>query len=145
MHRFMVRFWALVIYSDTTPTRFALTCTASLWASFLWLPGDSFERPIYQYMVAIAGDAAEMKWAALWTVYAIGIGWRTFASRPRPKLALVINCVGTMLFTASAIAMLEVKLLPAPAAIAADLIMAMASLWVLFRTAINSDTGWRAD
>lgn len=142
---FLGRFWALIAYSDTTPVRFLLAMAASLWAIFLYFPGDTFQRPVYRYMIAMAGDYAEFKWSILWTLHACGMWWRIFATDYRPIASLVINILGVVLFTSSALAILLTLTYPFPAAIATEVSCAFASAWVLVRTHINSEKGWRRD
>ena len=145
MTTFLRRLWSLIAYSDTTPTRFMLALTASTWAFLLAWPGDTFDRPVYRYMLAIAGDHAEIKWCVLWAIHATGMWWRIFSGRPRPYWALAIHSLGVILFSCAAIAIFLTLTHPLPAAAAPDFIMAIASFWVLVRTHINSEPGWRND
>lgn len=142
--------WALIVYSDTTPTRFMLALAATYWTVFLCLPGETMGRPVYVYMASVArglfpfGDP-DLTWAAFWAVHATGMWWRTFSSVPRPAMALAINSLGVLLFTTACIAITMTLTFPFPAAVAPDVVLAMASCWVLVRTSINSDSGWRVD
>jgi hypothetical protein len=139
---FFARIWSLVAYSDTTPTRFMLAIAASSWSLMLALPGDTFERPVYRYMALVGPEWA---WAWLWGFHAAGMWWRTFSDKPRPIAALLINMLGVMLFTSSAISIFLSLTYPLPAAVAADVVFALAAFWVLIRTHVNNASGWRID
>lgn len=139
------RLWSLVAYSDTTPTRFMLAFAASLWAMLLYLPGDTFSRPVYRLMAELAGENAELKWAALWTVHAVGMWWRVVAKKPRPYIAFCINSLGVLLFSGAAYSIFFTLTFPLPAAIAPDIVLALAAFWVMVRTSVNSEQGWRGD
>lgn len=141
----LVRLWALIAYSDTTPTRFMLALSASAWAIMLAWPGNTFERPAYRYMADLGGQYAEAKWCLLWALHATGMWWRLFTATPRPMWSLIIHSLGLLLFSTSAIAIFLTLTYPIPAAIASDIAMALAAAWVLVRTHINSEPGWRND
>lgn len=145
LRRFTCRIWALIAYSDTTPTRFMLALAATAWAVLLLAPGDTMTRPVYRYMADLAGSDAELKWAALWVLHATGMWWRTFSTVPRPRIALAINSLGLGLFGGAAISIYATLTYPIPAAVAPDVVLALAALWVLARTGINGETGWRVD
>lgn len=141
----MKRLWSLIAYSDTTPTRFMLALAATSWCILLAVPGDTFDRPVYKYMALVAGDHAEAKWCIFWGLHSAGMWWRTFSARPSLYWALAINSLGLALFGSAAISILTALTYPLPAAVAADFVMAAAAFWVLVRTHINSEHGWRID
>lgn len=138
----LTRVWSLILYSDTTPTRFMLAIAATFWCVLLAYPGHTFDRPVYLYMSRVA---PEWMWSVVWGFHAVGMWWRTFSSVQHPVAALIINSLGVMLFTMAAISIFLTLTLPVPAAIAADLVFAVASFWVLIRTHINNGDGWRID
>jgi hypothetical protein len=142
---FAHRFWSLVAYSDTTPTRFMLALAATGWALLLIWPGDTFERPVYRFMKMIGGDNAEAKWCIAWAAHAGGMWWRIFSSVPRPGWALAVHTLGVILFTSSAISIFLTLTYPLPAAVAPDFVLALAAFWVLVRTHVNNERGWRND
>jgi len=142
---FLPRLWSLIAHSDTTPTRFMLAITASMWAILLAWPGDTSERPTYAYMVSIAGNHAELKWCTLWALHAGGMWWRIFSSTPSASWALAIHTLGLALFSSAAIGVAMTITPPVPAATAPDFVLALAAFWVLVRTHINSERGWRDD
>lgn len=139
------RLWSLLAYSPTAPTRFMLALAASFWAALLYMPGDTFARPVYRLMAELAGDHAEMKWAALWTAHAVGMWWRLVAKKPRPYTAFCVNSLGVLLFSGAAYSIFFVMTFPIPAAIAPDVVLALAAFWVMVRTSVNSEEGWRGD
>jgi hypothetical protein len=139
------RLWALIAYSDTTPTRFMLALAATGWALLLIWPGDTFERPVYRFMKMIGGDNAEAKWCIAWAAHAGGMWWRIFSSVPRPGWALAVHTLGVILFTSSAISIFLTLTYPLPAAVAPDFVLALAAFWVLVRTHVNNERGWRND
>ena len=143
--KLLCRAWSLIAYSDTTPTRFMLALTATIIVLFLSEPGDTFTRPIYYHLQEIAGQHAEVKWAVVWSVYAVGMWWRTFSSKPSLYWALLFNSLGLALFGSTAIAILVSRVYPLPMAVTPFLVMTLSAFWVLVRTHINSEHGWRID
>lgn len=138
------RLWSLIAYSDTTPTRFMLALAATLWAIGLMWPGDSLERPGYLYMRWIVGDNAEFKWGLFWTLHAVGMWWRIFSSTKRLWWATAIHFLGVVLFCSSTIAIFAALTFPLPVAtLGWGTVLALASIWVMLRTHINSEPGWR--
>lgn len=139
------RVWYLVAFSDTTQTRLFLVMAAALWVIALAIPGDSFTRPTFAYMSAIVGPHAEMKWLAAFAIYALTGAWRIFSSAPGRVSSLVINALGVALFSAVAFSVATLPGVPFPAGSAAHVAIALAAMWVLVRTHVNSPTGWRHD
>lgn len=142
--RLVGRLWWLIAYSDTTQTRFFLAVAATLWALALALPGDSFSRPTFAYMQAIAPECV---WMAGFALYS-GIGfWRVFATRAVPCVAFLANVYGLCVFSAVAFCVVTVggQDHPFPAGGAAHCAVALAAAWVLVRTNVNSPQGWRHD
>lgn len=136
------RLWSLIAYSDTTPTRFMLAGAGMMWGFFLFLPGATFDRPVYRYMAMLAG---ETHWAALWLTYSLLMWWRIFSASNAHLWSLVINILGAMLYTTTSVSIYLTLTYPFPAAIATELILALAAGWVLVRTNINPEGGWRRD
>lgn len=139
----LTRIWSLIAYSDTTPTRAMLAMAALLWAVMLAYPGDTFTRPVYRYMAEVAGTNAELKWTIAWAIYGALLMVTIFSSKPRPWWALVVNSMGVMLTSSSVISVFLTLTTPLPASIAPDIVMAAAAAWVLVRTHVNSEEGWR--
>lgn len=136
------RLWSLVAYSDTTPTRFLLALSGTLWGIFLLLPGDTFDRPVYAYMHMLANENI---WALIWLTYSMGMWWRLFSSTNQPKWSLFFHILGAMLYSTTSVSIYLTLITPFPAAISTELALAIAAGWVLVRTNINSEGGWRRD
>jgi hypothetical protein len=132
----------IVLRSDTTSLRFLLAIASLLWSIFLFMPGDTFERPVYRIMARVG---SEELWATFWLLHAVGVLWRVFATRKRVFVAYLLNSLGLVMYAGVAVAIYATRTEPFPAAIAPDLTLALIALWVMARTAINSEHGWRAD
>jgi hypothetical protein len=139
------RMWYLVAFSDTTQTRFFLGITALLWALALIMPGDSFSRPTFAYMSMLAGDNAEEKWTAAFALYAVLDIWLVFYYVRTKYVSFLVNVFGVLLFTSVAYAVGTLSGEPFPAGVAAHCGVALAAVWVLIRTHVNSPVGWRHD
>lgn len=136
------RMWHLIAYSKTTQTRFLLFIAASLWSVALMLPGDSFARPTFAYMAAIA---PEPWWTVAFGFYAVVTFLRIFSDWNGHITALVINAFGAALFCAVAFAVVTLPGTNFPAGAAAHCSIALASIWVLVRTHVNSPGDWQHD
>lgn len=146
------RLVSLIVKSDTTAVRFLLATAGVLWAVILWLPTDSFSRPSYAYMKSLSSllgaDHAQTKWAVLWSVYGILKLWRVFTSTPRPTAALVVNSLGVLLFGAAVYCIFASaidKNGAFPHSAATAIVCFIAAIWILIRTQVNSESGWRGD
>lgn len=139
---FKRRMVELLVYSETTSVRAALILNALWWTVLLLLPGNTFERPVYRYMGAIASEDA---WASLFTAYAVMATHRLVSEKDSPTMALVVNVVGCLLFGSTCTAIWCSVPYPVPAGLAPDITMALASFWVLMRTGLNGVPGWRHD
>ncbi len=143
MTHFPARFLWLVLYGDTTVARAILGTTAALWSAMLFIPGDTFERPVYVNMALFADETT---WAWAWGIYAAVLLWRTFATcGHRLWLTLSINVVGVCLFGGATTCILFARVWPLPAAISGDVVLSVVSLWLLMRSGINNPPGWRND
>lgn len=132
----------LVVYSETTPSRITMTIASLLWGLLLLWPGETFDAPRYEFMRAIA---PERWWGAAFLIIGICLGWRALSPTERPILAFAVNMSAFCLFAGSAVALWLARPLPVPADDAAQLALALLSLWVLMRSGINSLPGWRGD
>lgn len=108
----------------------------------LWLPGDTFTRPVYRLM---AQFATENVWAALWATHAILLLWRTFSCTKRLYLGLAVNVLGVALFCGAAGAIFATLTYPVPAGISPDMTLALAAIWVFIRTGVQGEAGWKRD
>jgi len=121
----------LVLYGSIRPTRGYLAVIASIWAIGLWLPGHTFDRPVYAYMSLLAD---ENSWATAWTVIAVLLWWRTLGKPSQYWFTFLTDFASLCMFVGVAGAIWLTKMWPFPAAIAADMGAACASLWVLARS-----------
>lgn len=139
------RVWFLFAHSETLTTRAFLIITAMLWVAALALPGDSFTRATFAYMATIAGPDAELKWLVAFAVYCLAASWRLFSDyKGKWSLsALIVNTFGVVLFSAVALSVAVLPGVPFPAGAAAHTSIALASVWVLVRTNVNSSPGWK--
>lgn len=136
------RLWFIVAFSNTIQTRLFLVIAAALWAAALLLPGDSFARPTFAYMAAVAPEGA---WTAAFALYAAVTFIRIFSEWNGHVMALIINVVGASLFSAVAFAVITIPGPSFPAGAAAHCAIALAALWVLVRTSVNSPMDWQHD
>ncbi len=137
------RFRWLVLYGDATSARVILASTAAIWSFMLFLPGDTFTRPIYAGMAVVAPEEV---WATAWALYALSLLWRTFSdSSHRLWLTITINTIGVLLYGTEASCIILVHIWPAPAAMAADIVLCLVAIWLLMRSGLNNPPGWRSD
>lgn len=139
------RFARLALRDDTTQTRFFLGLVAWLWVGALLVPGDSFSRPTFAYMSSIAGDYAELKWTIAFALYGFFDLWLVFYYVHAKYVSVIINTCGVLLYSSIAFAVATLSGEPFPAGVAAHAGIALAAVWVLIRTGVNSPTGWRHD
>lgn len=115
--------------SDLKGVRFFLSLAALIWAVMLFWPGDTFTRPTYGIMEQAMPEEA---WAALFGIQGVVmLGALLYDYRGRAVVFLdcILECV---LWTSCTIAMF-LSVFPPPAAISAEIAMAVASWWNLVR------------
>lgn len=140
------RFWELIAYSDTAPTRFMLASAATFWCALLLLPGDSLNRPVYFYLALIAGDHPDEKWALVWAVYAFPMWWKIFSRPDKARwVPLLLNLYGLAIFSVIPVCFIMERLYPFPVGSGPYITMALAAAWVAVRTHKNPVRGWRGD
>ena len=133
----------VVLYGDTAVPRCILSAIAAMWSALLFLPGDTFTRPVYANMELIAGETC---WATAWGIYSICLAWRTFSDTPsRLWVTYIIHVCGVLLFGTSASCIIFSRIWPAPAAMAADIVLFLVAVWLLMRSGLNNVPGWRDD
>lgn len=140
-----MRIWSLFAYSDTTPTRGSLALAASVWVVILILPGNTFSAPAYSYIREVFGSNAETVWAVMWMLYALLMWWRLFSSSGGAVIGIAVNAFGCALFWTVLASLFLARIDPVPGALAPNAALALAAAWVLVRTNINSEAGWRRD
>jgi hypothetical protein len=123
----------IVLCSDTRPTRFLLGWAAMAWAVGLASPGDTLARSGYHYLLSIAPEPV---WSAIWAAYALAMFASAFFQLPR-KASLALNTFGLAIWSFTTLSMAFVRLVPFPAALAGDIALCFAALWVMMRTDVS--------
>jgi len=120
---------AALFDSDLVATRLTLAVAEAFWALMLWWPGDSFTRPTYAGMAAIA---PELCWAALFTVSALVqasiVVERSFDSKHARWFAWFNAALWVYVMGA---ALLSVY--PPPAAMGGEMALVCAAVWIAVR------------
>lgn len=114
---------------DMEGTRFTLALAAIIWSIMLFWAGDTFSRPTYTYMAAIAD---ELTWATLFGFQGLCALYSLLSGKKNQFLLNTDALLGCLLWSGSCIAML-MSVYPPPAAISAEIAAAISSWWVLVR------------
>jgi hypothetical protein len=134
------RFRQLVYRSDTSATKFSLAVYAVI-TTFGIVTSQGIcdlkicsELPIYDYW---------QLWALAWGAYAAFKLWRLWTGpiRPRPRVALAVNFLGVSLFGCWTAMLLYVRW-PNWFAMAGDITLTAAAMWVFVRTAREPGPRW---
>ena len=119
----------VLVLSDMLAVRFCLSVAAILWAVMLFWPGETFDRPTYFVMRQFAPEPV---WATLFLAQGVVmIAYLLYDCTNRVVLC-VDSVLGCGLWTCCTIAMI-ISVFPPPAAISAEIAMALASWWNLVR------------
>lgn len=129
----MNRIYALLIKSDPTPTKFTLCVAAIITAVGFYVDTGHCSYAACAWLNAIM---PWYWWAALWTAYAVVKLWRIFDTTYRPHVALVINAVGVVIYSGAAVGAMVARW-PNVYLSAFGITLALASIWVFARTAVN--------
>lgn len=119
--------------SDLIATRLALALAELLWATMLFWPGDTFQRPAYSLMREIA---PELTWATVFLItsalqYAIVA---TYSCRTR--LAHWFATWNAFLWVMTVTAMM-LSIYPPPAAIGGEIALMVSAVWIWVRPLIE--------
>ena len=115
--------------TEMVATRFVLALSSAIWALLLWWPGETFGRPTYNGMAHVMREEA---WAFVFLIDAMLqmtiILQQDFHSRfaryfSSANAALWVFVVGSMLLS----------VYPPPAAISAEIVMAVCAVWIWIR------------
>ena len=128
----------LMFNIDMEGTRFTLSFAAIIWSIMLFWAGDTFSRPTYTYMAAIAD---ELTWATLFGLQGVFAMYSLLSEKKNRFLLSADALLGCLLWSSSCVAMLA-SVYPPPAAISAEIAAAFASWWVLVR--FSTDGGKEA-
>lgn len=135
------RLWVLLWESDMTPVKAIMCACAWLLALGSFASAGNCHYVACDYMEQVLPWYA---WSLVWAAYASVKTWRILDGQHRPFMALGINGVGAFLFggiaTATTIARWPYVWLSA-----FEIVVAIASTWVLVRTTINPGHGFRGD
>jgi hypothetical protein len=139
-------FWRRIRFlwlcGDTRPATICVIMSGYLWAAMLAMPGDTIARPTYTHMrQMIPTDGG---WAAAFAIVASLQLWRLFAlTTDRSKwwdFALKVSAC--FLYGFTAIACLT-SISPIPAAMADNVVIAVAAWWDLYRWDVRRGCGAR--
>lgn len=124
----------MLLYSDTLPTRIFLAFAGWIWALSFATPGKVLDVAGFAWLGLIAN---EWQWFSAWLIYAIAKTWRILSGTRRVFIALVINFFGFLLFGMTAVAT-SFAVFPIPPVWPANIVLAMAALWLLVRTGLHN-------
>lgn len=131
MKEYLKYAWASFWNLDPTPTRTFLGLTSLLWVVMLLWNGATLDKQIYYHMGEIANGYV---WAAAFFAHSIGMltaGLNIYNQAKWTQTAFAF--LGVVLYFSCSVSML-ISIYPPPAVIAAEIVMAIASFWVLCRT-----------
>lgn len=123
--------------SDLIATRVFLAIAEFLWAGMLWWPGDSFSRPTYTVMAVVM---PEDMWAILFMVTGCLQMYIVINSLYNTLRAHYFALWNASLWTAVVLSML-LSVYPPPAAIAGEVSMMFAAVWIWLRPVLLAH--WR--
>lgn len=126
--------------SDLIATRISLFFAEILWAIMLFWPGDTFSRPTYSLMSAIAD---EKTWAILFFITGVLQLGIVAVDSLHTTFARYFAAWNATLWLYVAFSML-LSIFPTPAAIGGDIALALAAGWVCIRPYILSEGYKRA-
>jgi hypothetical protein len=126
------RLWMLFVSSDLAMTRFLLGLGATFVACGMWAD----QSCQYASCVLLESLFPWQAWAVLWSIYSVGKFCRLFGRERKPRISLAINVLGAFLYGAFATGLTMARWPHAEGAAFTD-VMAVASLWVLARTAAH--------
>lgn len=125
----MRRLTHLFLHANVDPLRFFIAASSLLWAVLLFWPGDTFDRQTYALMRAVAPETA---WAIAHLVHG-SVAIYSVLSGHRSRAAWLADPIlGCLLWSTSSAAML-LSVYPVPAAIAPQIVGALASWWLMVR------------
>ena len=116
-------------HSDLMFSRLCLSFSSMLWAVMLFWPGDTFERPTYSMMGEIL---PEHSWAILFVIHSLTSIYSLDKNKINSITLFFEGILGSLIWTSSCFFML-LSVYPPPAAIAAEIVMAFTSWWILIR------------
>lgn len=130
MSRKMMRSVNRILWdSDLIATRVTLAGSEALWALLLWLPGVTFGRPTYHYMSMVMDE----HWWGL--VFAITSAIQTYIVLSGDFHTVFARWFAfwNMLLWGGVVISMLASVSPPPAAISAEIMVAITSVWVWAR------------
>ena len=115
--------------SDLVATRLALFLAEALWSIMLFWPGDTFARPTYSWMEAVAPEPV---WALAFGVSAVLQICIVVYDQCDRTWAHVFAVWNALLWWAS-IGLMLAGVYPPPAAIGGEAALAVSALWIAVR------------
>ena len=127
---------------DTRPATICVILSGFLWTAMLLAPGDTIARPTYLHMRQII--ASDTGWAAVFAAVATLQLWRLFADTgSRGKwLDFALKITACFLYGFTAVACIT-SISPIPAAMADNVVIALAAWWDLYRWDVRRGCGAR--
>lgn len=115
--------------SDLIATRLALFLAEALWATMLFWPGDTFERPTYS---AMGQYAPEVVWACAFGVSAVLQLSIVLYQQCAAMWARLFAIWNAALWLAAVVLMIA-GVYPPPAAIGGEIALTVSALWIAVR------------
>lgn len=115
--------------SDLIATRLALFLAEALWATMLFWPGDTFERPAYS---AMGQYAPEVVWACAFGVSAVLQLSIVLYQQCAAMWARLFAIWNAALWLAAVVLMIA-GVYPPPAAIGGEIALAVSAVWIAAR------------
>lgn len=129
-----IRLRQILLFGDLSLAKIILGLGSILWSLLLFWPGDTFgpSRQTYSLMSHLM---PEIVWATMFLVHGATSLWAILWCRKDAWLVIGDNVLGSLLWSCSASLMMFAYLPdnPLPAAISAEIILAILSWWFLIR------------
>lgn len=121
--------------ADTSLIRILLANASLVWAAFVVMYPQTFQRPPYEIMRAVASGNV---WAAAFFIHFIGVYWRTYDPTARVVPGLIINGYGFVLWFFTTVSLNYYVGAPSPAT-AAELVLCGSAGWALYKTGFKRE------
>ena len=124
------RILCLIFLCELHGVRFILGLSEFIWAITLFLPGDTFRRPIYAVM---ASFMAEELWALIFTAMGLLQWYIIYQQNYHSKLSIAFAACNSVFWWFIVISMV-LSVSPFPAAISGEIGLAVGAAWVFIRS-----------
>ncbi len=129
MNKFVSALSKLLWDTDLIGTRFTLAMAEFFWALMLAWPGDTFGRPTYDHMSKVM---SESQWALVFLASALVQTTLVLKHSFHCTFARYFALWNCLLWTFVVVSML-LSVYPPPAAIAGEIALSLASIWICVR------------